>query len=75
MEKAPVMAMLAATLPDTDPTRPLLITATWAPPERILPLAVMATSMIIWRAPKASSSPAKMENWTMVLADTEASIP
>ena len=75
MDTAPVRVMLAATLPVMEPIRPLESTATCAPPERILVLAAMATFMMELMAPKDSIRPPKMVKSTMVLADTEASMP
>ena len=67
--------MFAATLPVIEPIRPLEITATCAPPERIFVDATIAASMIVLIAPNASIKPPKMVNNTIVFADTDASIP
>ena len=75
MDTAPVSVMLAATEPVMEPIRPLEMTATCAPPERILVLADIATSMMVLMAPKASIRPPKMVKSTMVFAETEASMP
>ena len=69
------MEIFAATLPVTEPISPEEMTATCAPPERTLPLALIATFMMLCSAPKALIIPANSENRIMVLAVICPSMP
>ena len=62
MVKVPVVAVLATALPDSEPIRPLLSTATLAGPPGLRPKTAWAKSMMKRVAPLAERKAPKMTN-------------